>query len=205
VLWAAALLPSPRVAGGAPSSIEGGDCQTTQESASPGRWSPRLRCRGRALGLSAYHSAFARQDTLEAARTVISNDLEQEGVPVPGGTRRAASDIKTVEADADKALAILQGSLGMRVFRYVPDLNDQTNGMVSLVDIALFRQCQPTSGSLLGRPRDCHTVLRSALKICLLGPTASASSDDYKEDRHPVWSSVGQGSLGICQLLEPSS
>ena len=87
------------------------------------------------MGLSAYHSALRAKTSLEAARTVISNDLSnRQAFLSSAGRAKLASDIKTVEADADNASAILQGSLGMRVFRYVPYLNDQPNGIVSLVD-----------------------------------------------------------------------
>ena len=87
------------------------------------------------LGLSAYRSALRAKTSLEAARTVISNDLSNKQVFLsPAGRAKLAADIKTVEADADNASAILQGSLGMRVFRYVPYVNDQPNGIVNLVD-----------------------------------------------------------------------
>ncbi len=87
------------------------------------------------MGLSAYHSALRAKTSLEAARTVISNDLaNRQAFLSSAGRAKLASDIKTVEADADNASAVLQGSLGMRVFRYVPYLNDQPNGIVSLVD-----------------------------------------------------------------------
>ena len=87
------------------------------------------------LGLSAYHSALRAKASLEAARAVISNDLSDKQIfESSAGRAKLASDIKTVEADADSASAILQGSPGMRVFRYVPILNDQPNGIVNLVD-----------------------------------------------------------------------
>lgn len=87
------------------------------------------------LGLSAYRSASRAKTSLEAARTVISNDLSNKQVFLsPAGRAKLAADIKTVEADADNASAILQGSPGMRVFRYVPYVNDQPNGIVNLVD-----------------------------------------------------------------------
>jgi hypothetical protein len=85
--------------------------------------------------LSAYHSALRARTSLEAARTVISNDLSnRQAFLSSAGRAKLASDIKTVEADADNASAILQGSFGMRVFRYVPYLNYQPNGIMSLVD-----------------------------------------------------------------------
>ena len=102
------------------------------------------------LGLSAYRSALRAKTSLEAARAVISNDLSnKQAFLSSAGRAKLASDIKTVEADADNASAILQGSLGMRVFRYVPYLNDQPNGIVSLVDDV--RTTAVTGATLLQR------------------------------------------------------
>ena len=102
------------------------------------------------LGLSAYHSALRAKTSLEAARAVISNDLSNKQMfESSAGRAKLASDIKTVEADADNASAILQGSLGMRVFRYVPFLNDQPNGIVNLVDDV--RTTAVTGSALLQR------------------------------------------------------
>ena len=88
--------------------------------------------------------------SLEAARAVISKDLsDKQAFQSSAGRAMLASDIKTVEADADNASAILQGSLGMRVFRYVPFLNDQPNGIVNLVDDV--RTTAVTGATLLQR------------------------------------------------------
>jgi len=68
------------------------------------------------LGLSGYHSALRAKTSLESARTVISNDLSnRQAFLSSAGRAKLASDIRTVEADADNASAMLQGSLGMRV------------------------------------------------------------------------------------------
>jgi hypothetical protein len=124
--WAAALLPAPRVEGDAPTSIESGDCHTAQEAASPGRWSRRLRCGRRALGIVGLPFGVARQDISGIGSDgYIQRSVEQTGVPVLGGTCQAGFRHQTVDADADNASAVLQGSLGMRLFRYVPYLNDQ--------------------------------------------------------------------------------
>ena len=102
------------------------------------------------LGLSAYRSALRAKTSLEAARTVISNDLSDKQVFLsPAGRAKLASDIKTVQTDADNASAILHGSLGIRVFRYVPFLNDQPNGVVNLVDDV--RTTAVTGSTLLQR------------------------------------------------------
>ena len=102
------------------------------------------------LGFSAYHSALRAKTSLEAARTVISNDLSnRQAFLSSAGRAKLASDIKTVEADADNASAVLQGSLGMRLFRHVPYLNDQPNGIVSLVDDV--RTTAVTGATLLQR------------------------------------------------------
>ncbi len=87
------------------------------------------------LGLSAYNSALRARASLEAARAVISKDLSnKQAFLSPAGRAKLALDIKTVEADANAASSILQGSVGMWVFRYIPYLNDQPNGVVNLVD-----------------------------------------------------------------------
>ena len=102
------------------------------------------------LGLSAYHSALRAKTSLEAARAVISSDLSnKQAFESSAGRAKLASDIRTVEADADTASAILQGSIGMRVFRYVPFLNDQPNGIVNLVDDV--RTTAVTGATLLQR------------------------------------------------------
>jgi hypothetical protein len=87
------------------------------------------------LGLSAYHSALRARASLEAAQAVISNDLSnKQAFLSPAGRAKLALDIKSLEADADNASSILQGSVGMWVSPCVPYLNDQPNGVVNLVD-----------------------------------------------------------------------
>jgi hypothetical protein len=102
------------------------------------------------LGVSAYHSALRAKTSLETARTLISADLSNKQVfESSAGRAKLASDIKTVEADADNASSILQGSVGMWVFRYIPYVNDQPNGIVNLVDDV--RTTAATGSTLLQR------------------------------------------------------
>ena len=136
------------------------------------------------LALSAYRSALRAKTSLEAARTVISNDLSNKQVFLsPAGRAKLSSDIKTVEADADNASAILQGSPGMWVFRYVPYVNDQPNGIVNLVDDV--RTTADTGSLLLQRVNtlvaqsDGTTVSLSALQSLqrsVAGATTTMSS-----------------------------
>ena len=87
------------------------------------------------LGLSAYRAALRAKTSLEAARAVISKDLSnKQAFESSAGRAHLAADINTVEVDADNALATLNGSLGMEIVRYVPYLNDQPNGILSLAD-----------------------------------------------------------------------
>ncbi len=102
------------------------------------------------LGLSAYRAALRAKTSLEAARAVISKDLSnKQAFESSAGRAHLAADINTVEVDADNALATLNGSLGMEIVRYVPYLNDQPNGIVSLADDV--RTTAATGATLLQR------------------------------------------------------
>jgi hypothetical protein len=102
------------------------------------------------MGLSAYHSALRAKQSLDAAKAVISADLSDKQIFLSSsGRAKLGADIQTVETDANSASGTLHGSLGMRVFGYVPILNDQPNGIVSLV--ADVRTTAVTASDLLQR------------------------------------------------------
>jgi hypothetical protein len=177
------------------------------------------------LGLSGYHSALRAKTSLEAARTVISNDLsDKQAFLSSAGRAKLASDIRTVEADADNASAILQGSLGMRVFRYVPYLNDQPNGIVNLVDDVrttavtgaallqrvntLVAQSSGTTvslGALQSLQRsvaDATTTMSSLNRPAggLIGPIATARRD-FDEQIEKITDDLGRGDRTLSYVL----
>ncbi len=99
------------------------------------------------LGYSAYRSAKSARNSLESARLVISQDLSNKQIFLSAnGRAKLATDIQTVQNDANVAAATLHASIGMRVLGYVPYLNDQPNGIVSLVDDV---RTTATTGSVL--------------------------------------------------------
>jgi hypothetical protein len=84
------------------------------------------------LGLSGYHSALRAKTSLEAARTVISNDLSnRQAFLSSAGRAKLASDIRTVEAEADNASAILQGSLGSSSISPISMINISPISMIN--------------------------------------------------------------------------
>ena len=160
------------------------------------------------LGLSAYRSALRAKTSLEAARAVISKDLsDKQAFQSSAGRAKLASDIKTVEADADNASAILQGSIGMRVFRYVPFLNDQPNGIVNLVDDV--RTTAVTGATLLQRVNT--LVAQSSGTTVSLGALQSLQTfggrcdDDHVLARSPRRWSHRSHRLGSARLRRADS
>ncbi len=156
---------------------------------------------------------------------VISNDLSNRRAFLSSaGRAKLASDIKTVEADADNASAILQGSLGMKVFRHVPYLSDQPNGVVSLVDDV--RTTALTGAALLQRVNalvaqsNGNTVSLSALQSLqnsvahasttmstlnrpadgLIGPIGTARRD-FDEQINKITNDLGRGNRALSYIL----
>jgi len=102
------------------------------------------------VGISAYRSASSAKRSLEAARQVIENDLSNKQVFLSsGGRAQLATDISAVEQDANTAAATLHASYGMRILGHIPIVNDQTNGIVNLVDDV--RTTASTGSTLLQR------------------------------------------------------
>jgi hypothetical protein len=80
------------------------------------------------VGFSAYRSASSAKNSLDSARLIISNDLNnKQAFLSSSGRTQLAADIQLVEKDANVAASTLQASFGIRVLGYVPYLSLRLN------------------------------------------------------------------------------